>query len=156
MSDLISVEEREPQLAVSMRFECAAAAMRANLEKILPLVAAYTRSRGGEISGPPFLRYHAKIDGQYFLEAGFPVSEGIPKNSLVDTTELPGGTAVVADHVGPYPGLGELHKTVRNWIRESEEYVPAGPSWDSYLDDPEETDEEELRTRIYYPVNPTD
>ncbi len=155
MSDSIDVEEREPQKAVSMRFECAAPAMRSNLEKILPLVAAYTKSRGGEIDGPPYLRYHAMIDGQFFLEAGFPVTKGIPKNSLVDNTELPGGKVVITRHVGPYTELGSTHKKVRNWIRDSD-FVPSGPAWDIYLDDPEEMDPEEVTTQIIYPVRPTD
>lgn len=147
----IDVETRSQRPAVSMRFECTPKAMATNLEKILPLVAAYTQSRGGVIEDPPFLRYHAHIDGQFYLEAGFPVSEGIPDNSLVDMTELPGGTVVVGTHVGPYRNLGASHKEIREWIR-SGDYEPAGPCWDYYVDDPEHVDEESLRTEIIYPV----
>lgn len=155
MSDSIDVQQRNPQQAVSLRFECTAAAMRPNLEKILPLVEAYTKSRGGEICGPPFLRYHAFIDGQFFLEAGFPVDQGIPENSLVDNTELPGGTVVVATHVGPFKKLGALHRQVRDWIRESD-YVPSSPAWDIYGDDPGDLDAPQMTAELVYPVRQDD
>lgn len=151
MVESIDVETRSEQPAVSIRFECAPKAMATNLEKILPLVAAYTESRGGIIEKPPFLRYHAHIDGQFFLEAGFPVREGIPDNSLVDMTELPGGTVVIGLHVGPYRKLGESHKQIREWIRNGD-YEPAGACWDFYVDDPDDVDADSLRTRIIYPV----
>ncbi len=151
MVETIEIETRDEQPAVSMRFECTPKAMATNLEKILPLVAAYTESRGGVIEQPSFLRYHAHIDGQFFLEAGFPVSKGISDNSLVDMTDLPGGTVVVGEHIGPYKALGQSHKKIREWIRSSD-YEPAGPCWDFYVDDPVEVDEGSLRTQIIYPV----
>ncbi len=149
MLDEVKVEELEPRAAVSMRFECVPKAMGSNLEKMLPLIRAYTESRGGVIEGPAFVRYHAKIEGQFYLEAGYPVSKGIAPNSLVDMTELPGGMAVVTTHEGSRKELGTLHRQVREWIRE-QGWHAAGPAWDRYL---EEGSEEAPKTRVVYPVN---
>ncbi len=152
MLDAMKVEELEPKPAVSMRFECVPRAVASNLEKILPLIRAYSESRGGVISGPAFVRYHAKIEGQFYLEAGFPVSEGITPNSLVDMTELPGGLAVVTEHEGPRRELGSLHREIREWIR-GEELSSAGPAWDSYLNGINPEEGEVALTRVVYPVN---
>ncbi len=155
MAEDISVEEREPKPVVSTRFECLAETMGDHLETMLPPVYAYIDAQGGEVSGPPFLRYHAVFDGRFHLELGFPVVEPIEGKAMMECNELPGGPAVVADHTGPYGELGKTHGKIRNWIRESD-WKPAGACWDFYLDDPRDPDSEleegGRRTKVCYPV----
>ena len=62
--------------------------------------------------------------------------------------ELPGGEAMATVHVGPYGKMNETHQALWNHM---EEHAIEGamPVWEVYVDDPEETDEAELRTEIY-------
>ena len=155
MPEDITVEKRDPQFVVSTRFDCTASAVKDHFEKMLPPVAAYVEAHDGEVTGPPFIRYHAVFDDRFFLEVGLPVEEPIEAKAMFESNELPGGHAVVTTHIGPYKKLGETHRRVREWIRESEEFKPAGAAWDFYLDNPEDSDNDNQRTRVVYPVEKT-
>lgn len=159
MTEDITVSNRESQPVVSTRFECTAEAMGVHLREMLPPVYAYVEQQGGDVAAPPFLRYHAIFDGRFYLELGIPVVEPLPAKSMMESNELPGGSVIVAPHVGPYRQLGRTHAKVRDWIRESD-WEPAGPYWDFFLDDPRKSDDEldgeSRRTRVCYPVQRTD
>lgn len=151
----IVVEERSPQPVISTRFECVAAAVGDHFEKMLPPVVAYIEAQDGEITGPPFLRYHALFDDEFFLELGLPVDDHVEARAMMEANELPGGHVVATTHVGPYKSLGKTHRRVRDWIREHD-WQPAGPAWDFFLDNPDAIDGDELRTRVFYPVEVTE
>lgn len=151
MSDEIKLEENEFQFALSVRFQCAPKAMASNLAKILPVIYEYILMRNGEVAGSPFLRYHGMAGGRFFLEAGIPVTSAIAGNRDIEATELPDGKVVVGTHVGPYPKIGDTHKRIRAWIADKK-LTTRAPAWDSYIDNPNKVDEDELRTRIFYPV----
>lgn len=156
MPEEITVETRDAQPVVSTRFECTAAAVGDHFEKMLPPVAAYIDAHDGEVVGPPFMRYHALFDDRYFLEVGLPVAEPLEARAMMESNELPGGHAVVTTHIGPYKKLGETHRRVRDWIREQDDWKPAGAAWDLYLDNPEDTSKAEQRTKVFYPVEPAE
>lgn len=156
MSQEITVEERDPQIVVSTRFECAAAAMGDHFEKMLPPVYAYIEAQKGEVVGPPFVRYHAIFDNRYHLEVGLPVDRAMDAKAMMECNELPGGHAVVTTHVGPNKTLGKTHRAVRDWIRDHDQWTPAGAAWDFYLERPDDSDDASPRTKVFYPVKPAE
>jgi effector-binding domain-containing protein len=125
----------------------------------LPRIAAQVHELGGAIAGPPYARYH-EMDGQTVrLEIGIPVHAPVagirPLSEApeveVAQSELPGGPAAVYTHVGPYDELRH------GWSRLDELLDDAGlarsgPGWESYVDDPEETPPDQLRTEIVVPL----
>lgn len=147
----VRLETREAQHAVSLHFDCAPEAMGPNLERILPMILEYALSKGGDVVGPPFLRYHALMDNRFYLEAGIPLASPVEGTTEIRSTELPGGEVAVATHIGPYREIGTTHKKVRDWIRQNE-LETASASWDSYLDDPGEVEPAKVRTQVIYPV----
>lgn len=62
--------------------------------------------------------------------------------------QIPAGDAMTATHVGPYSSLNQSHKALWDHA-DAEGFVKAMPIWEIYLDDPHETDEQELRTEIF-------
>ena len=115
---------------------------------------------GGTPAGPPYARYHQFGPERADIEFGIPVAS--PVGNLrplaecepgeVGAGELPGGQAAVTLHVGSYPGLGAAYERLREWIP-AQEYTPRGAPWESYINDPTEVAEADLRTEVIWPVS---
>ena len=66
--------------------------------------------------------------------------------------DLPGGSAAVAVHVGPYERLVDTYEALQAWVLE-QGFELAWPMWEYYLSDPQsEPDPATWRTRIVWPV----
>ena len=107
-------------------------------------VVAALADQGLHPAGPPFCRYSMGSDGMddqgraavFVLAAGFPCSAPAAAAGRAEPMQLPGGSAVVAVHVGAYPELGEAYAAVAQYMGEHD-LEPAGDPWESYLDGPE-------------------
>ena len=152
----VTISQREARPVVCTRFQCTAPAIPVHIREMLVPVFGYADGQGAIVAEPPYLRYHALIDGRYHLELGIPIVESLNGIGEIEASKLPGGYIAIAEHVGPYRMLGKTHGAVRNWIRESEEWEVNGPGWDFFIDDPRKTDQElgraSRRTRVCYPI----
>jgi effector-binding domain-containing protein len=86
------------------------------------------------VAGPPFARYEMTDDG-WDIEGGFPVPAPFPGAGQVVGSTLPGGLVAHTTHVGSYLELGQAYSAVEAWL-EANDYEPAGPPWEAYLDEP--------------------
>ena len=66
----------------------------------------------------------------------------------VQADNLPAGDAMMTTHIGPYSNMNQSHGALWKHM-EAEGIEGAMPVWEVYVDDPEDTDEAELRTEIY-------
>jgi effector-binding domain-containing protein len=101
-------------------------------------------------AGPPFARYRPRSDG-FDVEAGFPVDAAVTRSGRVLPAELPGGPTASALHQGEYSTVAETYEAVTGWLA-ANGYVPAGPPWESYLDEPSVA---EPRTLVSFPCRRT-
>lgn len=66
----------------------------------------------------------------------------------VKADTLPAGEAMTTTHVGSYDKMNETHQAL--WQHMEAENIPAKmPVWEIYIDDPDDTPEDKLRTEIY-------
>jgi effector-binding domain-containing protein len=87
------------------------------------------------------------------VEAGFPTATPVEAGDGVHTVTLPGGSAVVAEHIGPYETMEQTYGDLQDWMTEQGLTPRAGP-WESYLTDPSaEPDPARWRTLITWPVS---
>lgn len=125
----------------------------------LPNIAHGIADRGGEPAGAPYGRYHEWGPERADVEIGIPVA--VPVGDLrplvecepgeMGMSELPGGPAAVAVHRGSYDGLPSTYEALHDWIHAQGR--DAGPApWESYVDDPEEVAQAELRTEVWWPL----
>jgi effector-binding domain-containing protein len=128
------VVERKAQPVASIRTRCKPAEISATLAILLPEVMAHLNATGAKITGPPFSRYHAFGD-EIDIEAGIPVARAIEEKGRVKNSELPGGKAVTAWHIGPYEKLSEAHQGLMGYVAEKQMKVKGGP-WEIYWTDP--------------------
>jgi effector-binding domain-containing protein len=109
--------------------------------------------QGIKPSGAPFARYHS-FGPTVDLEAGLPVETIIQPDGTVKPSQLPGGPAAVAVHVGPYEGLERTYEFIQAWMTNTNRRPNGGP-WELYLTDPSsEPDPNRWLTQVIWPFQP--
>jgi effector-binding domain-containing protein len=114
---------------------------------------------GGTPAGPPYARYHEFGPERADIEFGIPVASPVPnlrplaecEPGEVGAGELPGGPAAITLHMGAYPGLGGAYERLQSWIP-AQGRTPGVAPWESYINDPTEVAEADLRTEVIWPV----
>lgn len=148
-------------IAVRVRVPMAELKMRALLDSHRLSLFQYASSRGMVVDGPLYARSYEFGPERADIEIGLPVVErphglatlaGVPAGNI-GTSALPGGAVAMVVHQGPYKTLGAAHQHLLNWIHEQGRQEAEGP-WESYVDDPNIVDKDQLRTGIYWPITP--
>ena len=102
-------------------------------------------------AGPPFAMYHNMDMSKLDVEIGFPVASRIEASGRVKPGKIPGGKAAVTLHRGPYDKIEDAYNRLSAFVRDQGLDVE-GFTYEFYLNDPDETPPEELKTEIYFPV----
>jgi effector-binding domain-containing protein len=106
---------------------------------------------GAQPAGMPLARYFNVDPEATKFECAIPVPAPFTGSGEVEAGSVGGGEAAFTVHVGPYEGIGETWGAIMAWLAEQGR-TPAGPGWESYIDDPQEVDGAELRTELFVPV----
>ena len=139
----------QPTLVVRRKITLAQVAQE--LAGILPRVFTFAQQTGIPLAGPPFTRYLEMGRGTATIEAGFAVGVAGKSEGDIVASELPGGNAAVAIHVGAYDRLEDTHAIVATWL--DAQKLAAGAPWEVYVTDPGETpDPKDWKTEVVYPI----
>ncbi len=96
-----------------------------------------------EITDADKLRYDACLT----------ISGDIKPRGAVGVRNIPGGRYAVFMHEGPYTQFQETYNYIYSvWLPECGEELRDDPCFEVYLNSPDETNPEDLRTEIYLPV----
>ncbi len=155
----VELQTRVPEWAISIRGRAPMAGIPAFMSVALPEVWTVAE-RLGLRPVVPFARYHGfEAPGSEFgppeidLEAGVLVDGAAAHGEgRVEPIQLPGGEVAVATHVGPYRTLHETYAMVQRWITEHGR-TSSRPMWEVYIDDPQLTPTDELRTEVVVPLD---
>jgi effector-binding domain-containing protein len=159
-----SVRELAAQETVALRIiePMATVDVMALVARALPVVGARIAAAGLAVDGPPYVRYHDWGGETADLEIGFPVAGDATATGATalaaaapggepGRSSLPGGRCVVAVHVGPYHDLPATWGRLMTWIWDRD-LEPAGPTWESYIDNPDLVNPAALRTEVIRPI----
>ncbi|MDH3440352.1 MAG: GyrI-like domain-containing protein, partial [Gammaproteobacteria bacterium] len=93
--------------------------------------------------------------------AGLVFDAGIPVRGLTDRTPRTenvvkigstyGGSVIRVRHVGAYATLAATHNKIAAYLA-AKGMIRNGDAWESYVSDPNRTDESGLITYVYYPI----
>ena len=149
------VIDLEPENAMAKRGEILVSELPTFFGQAFHQVAAVIQDQGAVATGPPFGYYPRMPTETVVVEAGFPVAVPLEVSDEVHPLVLPGGPAVVAEHVGPYEAMAQTYAELQSWI--ADHGLQAGESvWEVYLTDPDaEPDQNKWRTRIVWSLRST-
>lgn len=115
------------------------------------IFGALTNS-GHAPSGAPLVIYHEMgADGPGEIEIAIPCTDVSMLGDGVEVRTLDDVDAAVTVHHGPYDELGATYHALTSWMEEHG-HEAAGPPREIYITDPGETPQEELQTRIEWPI----
>lgn len=115
-------------------------------------IMAYAGGAGAQPVDPPFVAYHNTDMADLDVEVGMTFDQALPGEGDVRPGGISAGRAAECIHVGPYTELRRTYEALEAWIDENG-LQPSGPAYEFYLDDPGDTPEAELRTRVVLPVD---
>ena len=150
----ISVSQKQlaPRPALIVRRKIASSELAQTLGEVLGRVFTYAQRNAIPIAGQPFTRFVTTGRGLITIEIGLPVGAAAPGEGEIEATELAGGPASVAIHVGPYDKLGETHAAIERWI-DAHELETRGAPWETYVSDPAHVpDPAKWETEVVYPL----
>jgi hypothetical protein len=99
---LLAVPRR---VVVGLRERVAVANLPAFFGRALPVVLREMSRQAIRPSGPPLTIYRDEAGGEFEVTVGFPVEVPASPVDVLVVDELPDGTVVQAEHVGPYETL---------------------------------------------------
>lgn len=104
--------------------------------------------------GAPLIVYHDIIDEETDgeIEVCIPIAGEFAGSGDAYARQLEGGAMASTIHRGPYREIGPAYHTVTGWVAEHGHEI-AGPPREVYLNDPQEVPEEELLTRVDFPIH---
>jgi len=110
-----------------------------------------------DTAGAPMSITRTFSGSELVFDAAIPVrglTAATPRNGdtvRIDTTYA--GPAVRVKHIGSYRTLGRTHDKIAAYLA-ALGIQRNGDAWESYISDPQRTDEAELLTFVYYPITP--
>ncbi len=108
-------------------------------------------SAGVEPAGMPLAVYFEMGPEETTFECAIPVPGLFTASGDVQPSSVGGGEAAFTVHVGPYDTIGQTWEALMGWLA-AQGKTAAGHGWESYVDEPGQVPDAELRTELYIPV----
>jgi len=151
MSYQFELTEEKSQYVLSIRERTNVENLPQIIGKAYGDVMAYLNEIGEVPVEAPFCIYYNLDMENLDVEMGFPVSKKIPGKNHVQLNEIPAGKRVSCMYKGPYKDMEAPYNAMVQWINENG-YEPTGVSYEYYYNNPAEVSENELLTKIVFPV----
>ena len=150
----IEIINKESEIAVALREEAVRFdKMGVIMGEAYKKLFTYVTQQGKQIAGAPYCKYtNASEDYMQFdLELGIPVSEPLPEQDGLYMSRTCEGKAICATHKGAYKDIENTYNPMMEYLAENE-LESTGVYYDYYLNDPSDTPESELLTKVIFPI----
>ena len=150
----IEVTNQIPEIAVAIKKVAISMDDIANVTtEGLGKVFAFLAEQGVQISGAPYLAYmNGSADfSQFDVEMGIPVAQEIAVSGEFYMSKNCEGKAVCAMHKGAYKDIEVAYVALMEYLAKNG-FESTGIYYDYYINDPANTPESELLTKVVFPV----
>lgn len=153
MSYEISIEDLKAQQIATVKYHSSLANISDNIMKGLSALMNSMGNAQAQPAGAPMVIYHSVIDQdtEGDIEVAIPVAAPFSDDDAVTGRELEAGTMAVTVHKGPYEKLSAAYHSITDWI-DNNGYDISGAPREIYLNDPQQVSQEEILTRLEFPV----
>ena len=149
----IELFEQKSQLSVAVKRKATMENMHALIDEGYGMIGAYLAELSKQPSCAPYICYFNCTEdfSEFDLEMGFPVAEELPVKGELYMSKTYEGKVVAGTYKGPYSGLEQAYGELMKYTEENKLEL-LGIYYDYYLNDPSVTPEDELLTKIVFPV----
>jgi len=154
MSYKCEVKNQSTQPTLSIRTRTPVQDLPRVLGEAYGAIAQYLGELGQQPVGPPFAVYYNADMQNLDVEAGFPVSGGFSGKGDITASEIPAGKAATCLYTGPYNEVEPAYNALSQWIKDNG-YKATGVTYEMYLNDPDTTPPQELKTQIAFLLKTT-
>lgn len=137
----------EAQNTIAIRTRCATQDLPQVLGKVYDALMKYMDETGVQPSSAPFVGYFNMDMQDLDIEAGFPVAVPIVEKGEIKPSTIPAGKQLSCMYKGPYSQIESAYNAVMDHIA-ANNYTWTGICYEFYLNDPVDTHESELLTKI--------
>lgn len=145
------IKKQDAQPTLSIRARTPIDGLPKLLGESYSKIVGYLAELDEEPAGAPFAAYFNMDMQDLDVEIGFPVSRLLTGKGDIQASEVPGGKLGVAMHTGRYGDIAPAYDVLTQFVKE-QGHEPTGVSYEFYLNDPEETPQEQLLTQIVFPL----
>jgi len=131
MSEATTLIHLQQQPTLSLRGTVLIADLGTSHGARLRALQSYLVQENIPVIGPPFVRYHTFGDRETDVEVGVPVAQEQAGTGDIQAGHLPGGPALVTEHIGAHDQLGKVYGRVRQAML-SQKRAPNGAAWEVY------------------------
>lgn len=148
----ITLETMPARPIASVRVHTDMDRIQADLERGFGRVFGTMGAQGHPPAGAPLVIYHElAVDEPGEIEIAVPCPPEVEEADGVGRHDLPAGDVAATVHTGPYDQIAPAYHAIQSWIAEHGHEV-AGPPREIYLSDPGDTPEDQLQTRVEWPI----
>ncbi|KMQ52312.1 transcription activator, effector binding protein [Chitinispirillum alkaliphilum] len=119
--------------------------------KVYGEIMEYMGRKEIPIKGFPYVLYHNMDMDNLKIDIGWQIDQDDEGEGRIKQTVIPAGKVVYAMHTGPYSTLEKTYNEVMDYMEKegikTEEWM-----YEVYLNSPENTPEDQLKTEIHFPV----
>lgn len=149
----IQITSQEIQPTIYIRERVSLESMTEAFDRNYGKLVAYLTENGSMLAGPPYAAYMNSDINDMDTEFGFPVATAIKGEGEIKAGNiLPFETALTATHKGSYETLNMTYEALYKHLADKN-FTLIGPHYDFYINDPCDTPEEELLTKVVLPIS---
>ncbi len=139
--------EQEAQNTITIRTRSAVQDLPQVLGQAFAALMNYINETGGQATGAPFVGYFNMDMQDLDIEVGFPVAEPQVEKGEVKPGIIPAGKQLSCLYKGPYSQIEPAYNAIMDYAA-ANNYAWTGACYEFYLNDPADTPEGELLTKI--------
>lgn len=141
---------------VGIKTECTMKNVGPSMEKDFEKLSVWIKENGNNVADKPFSIYHKydMVNEKIVYTSGIPVKK-VPSNapSGMITGSIPATSVYTISHTGPFRHLGNAWSAGYNMKQnKSFKMNKKVDTFETYISDPEKVDENELVTKVHFPV----